>query len=146
VPYRGASQATQDLVAGQIDLMFNTPSNVIPQVRAGTIKAYALTAKNRSAAAPDIPTVDETGLPGFHESSWWALFAPKGTPKDVIRKLNTAVIDALANPPVRQLRALRFRRATNRHRRRLARCKKPTSSRPYPGLQWRRPIHRAPSR
>jgi tripartite-type tricarboxylate transporter receptor subunit TctC len=102
VPYRGASQATQDLVAGQIDLMFNTPSNVIPQMRAGTIKAYAVTAKNRSAAAPDVPTVDEAGLPGFHESSWWALFAPRGTPKDIIRKLNTAVIDALANPAVRQ--------------------------------------------
>ena len=102
VPYRGASQAIQDLVAGQIDLMFMVPSNFVPQVRAGTIKAYAVTAKNRLAAAPDIPTVDETGLPGFYESSWWALFAPKGTPKNVVGKLNTAVIDALANPAVRQ--------------------------------------------
>jgi tripartite-type tricarboxylate transporter receptor subunit TctC len=65
VPYRGASQAIQDLVPGQIDLMFNVPSNIVPQVRAGTIKAYAVAAKNRLAAAPNIPTVDETGLPGF---------------------------------------------------------------------------------
>jgi tripartite-type tricarboxylate transporter receptor subunit TctC len=102
VPYRGASQAIQDLVAGQIDLMFNVPSNIVPQVRAGTIKAYAVAAKNRSAAASDIPTVDETGLPGFYESGWWALFAPKGTPRDIIGKLNAAVIAALANPEVRQ--------------------------------------------
>jgi tripartite-type tricarboxylate transporter receptor subunit TctC len=102
VPYRGASQAIQDLVAGQIDLMFNVPSNIVPQVRAGTIKAYAVAAKTRLASAPDIPTVDETGLPGFYESGWWALFAPKGTPRDIIGKLNTAVIDALANPEVRQ--------------------------------------------
>ena len=90
VPYRGAFQAIQDLVAGQIDLMFNVPSNIVPQVRAGTIKAYAVAAKNRLAAAPDIPTVDETGLPGFYESGWWALFAPKGTPRDIIGKLNTS--------------------------------------------------------
>src|SRR5215475_11794407 len=99
-------------------------------MRVGTIKAYAVTAKNRLAAAPDIPKVDETGLPGFQESSWWALFAPKGTPKDVIRKLNTAVIDALANPAVRQRLAdqgFEIPLATNRHRRRLARCKKPIS-------------------
>ena len=102
VPYRGAFQAIQDLVAGQIDLMFNVPSNIVPQARAGTIKAYAVAAKNRLAAAPDIPTVDETGLPGFYELGWWALFAPKGTPRDIIGKLNTAVIDALADPEVRQ--------------------------------------------
>jgi tripartite-type tricarboxylate transporter receptor subunit TctC len=102
VPYRGASQAIQDLVAGQIDLMFAVPTISVPLVRTGTIKAYAVTAKNRLAAAPDIPTVDETGLPGFYASGWWALFAPKGTPRDVIGKLNTAVVDALANPAVRQ--------------------------------------------
>ena len=82
--------------------MFNVPSNIVPQVRAGTIKAYAVAAKNRSAAASDIPTVDETGLPGFYESGWWALFAPKGTPRDIIGKPNAAVIAELANPEVRQ--------------------------------------------
>ena len=108
--------------------MFNVPSNIVPQVRAGTIKAYAVAAKNRSAAASDIPTVDETGLPGFYESGWWALFAPKGTPRDIIGKLNAAVIAALANPEVRSaspIRALTFRLAISRHQRRLARCKRP---------------------
>ena len=74
----------------------------MPQVRAGSIKAYAVTAKSRLAAAPDIPTVDEAGVPGFHVSIWTALFAPKGTPKAVIAKLNAAVVDALADPAVRK--------------------------------------------
>jgi tripartite-type tricarboxylate transporter receptor subunit TctC len=73
----------------------------LPQVRGGAIKAYAVTAKSRFAAAPDIPTVDEAGLPGLHISGWFALFAPKGTPKTVIGKLNAAVVDALANANVR---------------------------------------------
>jgi tripartite-type tricarboxylate transporter receptor subunit TctC len=91
----------QDLVAGQIDLIFATVSDSIEQLRAGTIKAYAVTAKNRSAAASNIPTVDEAGLPGFHFLNWFALFAPKGTPKNVIGKLNGAVMDALVDPAVR---------------------------------------------
>ena len=71
-------------------------------MRDGSIKAYAVTAKKRLAAAPDIPTVDEAGLPGFHISIWYAIWAPKGTPKDIIAKLNAAVVDALADPAVRQ--------------------------------------------
>jgi tripartite-type tricarboxylate transporter receptor subunit TctC len=102
VPYRGAGPAMQDLVAGQIDLMVDNPTNTLPQVRAGSIKAYAVTAKSRLASAPDIPTVDEAGLPGFYISLWQALWAPKGTPKDVIGKLNAAVADALADPALRQ--------------------------------------------
>jgi tripartite-type tricarboxylate transporter receptor subunit TctC len=102
VPYRGAAPAMQDLVAGQIDFMFNQTSNALPQVRAGTIKAYAVTAKTRLAVAPDIPTVDEAGLPGFYISVWRGLWVPKGTPKEVIAKLNAAVVDALADPAVRQ--------------------------------------------
>jgi tripartite-type tricarboxylate transporter receptor subunit TctC len=102
VPYRGLGPAMQDLVAGQIDLMFDTSANSIPQVRAGSIKAYAVTSKTRLAAAPEIPTVDEAGLPGFHISNWRGLWAPKGTPKDVIAKLNDAVVRALADPAVRK--------------------------------------------
>jgi tripartite-type tricarboxylate transporter receptor subunit TctC len=91
----------QDLVAGQIDMMFTDPVSSVPQVRAGTIKAYAVTAERRLAIAPDIPTVDEAGLPGLHASGWYGLFATKGTPKDVIAKLDAAVVDALADPAVR---------------------------------------------
>ncbi len=102
VPYRGAAPAIQDLLAGQIDLIFDLAADSLPQVRAGTIKAYAVTAKNRLAAAPNIPTVDEAGLPGFYVSNWQAFWVPKGTPKGVIGKLNSAVVDALADPAVRQ--------------------------------------------
>jgi tripartite-type tricarboxylate transporter receptor subunit TctC len=90
VPYRGLGPAMQDLVAGQIDLMIDPVGNSLNQVRAGTIKVYAVTAESRLAAAPDIPTTDEAGLPGFHMSNWQALFGPKGTPKDVILKINAA--------------------------------------------------------
>jgi tripartite-type tricarboxylate transporter receptor subunit TctC len=101
VPYRGVGPAMQDLVAGQIDLMFDPVGNSLNQVRAGTIKVYAVTAESRLAAAPDIPTAHEAGLPGFYMSNWQALFGPKGTPKDVIVKLNAAVVTALADPAVR---------------------------------------------
>jgi len=102
VPYRGAGPAMQDLMAGQIDLMIDPAANSLPQVRAGNIKAYAVTAKSRLAAAPEIPTVDEAGLPGLYVSTWLAFFAPKGTPKNIIAKLNAAVVEALADPAVRQ--------------------------------------------
>jgi len=102
VPYRGAAPALQDLVAGQIDLMFDNPTSSLPLVRAGSIKAYAITAKARLASAPDIPTVDEAGFPGFYISNWTALWAPKATPKEVIAKLNTAIVDGLADTNVRK--------------------------------------------
>jgi len=102
VPYRGAGPAMQDLMAGQIDLMIDPAANSLPQVRAGSIKAYAVTAKSRLAAAPEIPTVDEAGLPGFYVSTWLAFFLPKGTPKSIIAKLNAAVVEALADPAIRQ--------------------------------------------
>lgn len=102
VPYRGAGPAMQDLLAGQIDCMIDTPTNSLPQVRGGTIKAYAVTTESRLASAPDIPTVDEAGLAGFHFSFWQALWAPKGTPAPVIDKLNAAVAASLANPAIRQ--------------------------------------------
>jgi tripartite-type tricarboxylate transporter receptor subunit TctC len=102
VPYRGAGPAMQDLVAGQIDLMVDQAANSLPQVRAGTIKAYAVTDKTRLAAAPDIPTVDEAGVPGLHISIWHAIWMPKRTPKPIIEKLNAAVVEALADSRVRQ--------------------------------------------
>jgi tripartite-type tricarboxylate transporter receptor subunit TctC len=102
VPYRGGGPAIQDLVAGQIDLMVASTGDSLDQARAGNIKAFAVTANKRLAAAPDIPTVDEAGLPGLHFSNWNALWAPRGTPRDVIAKLNDAVVDTLADPAVRR--------------------------------------------
>ena len=102
VPYRGTGPAMQDLVAGQIDLMFDQVSNSLQYARSGAIRAYAVTAKSRLAGAPDIPTVDEAGLPGFYISIWHALWAPKGTPKDIIARLNAAVVSALTDPTMRQ--------------------------------------------
>ena len=101
VPYRGAAPATQDLLAGQIDIGIDDPTNYLPLVRAGRIRAYAVTARSRLAAAPDIPTVDEAGLPGFYFSRWHGLWAPKPTPKSVLSRLSVAVTDALAEPSVR---------------------------------------------
>jgi tripartite-type tricarboxylate transporter receptor subunit TctC len=101
VPYRGAAPAMQDLVASQIDLLFVQPAVALPQVRGGAIKAYAVTGPNRLAVAPDIPTVDDGGLPGLHVLGWYGLFAPKGTAKEIIARLNAAVAEALADPSVR---------------------------------------------
>jgi tripartite-type tricarboxylate transporter receptor subunit TctC len=102
VPYRGAGPAMQDLVAGQIDCMIDTPTNSLPQVRAGAIKAYAVAAEKRLPSAPDIPTVDEAGLPGFHFSFWQALWAPRDTPIAIIAALNSAVAASLADPTIRK--------------------------------------------
>jgi tripartite-type tricarboxylate transporter receptor subunit TctC len=102
VPYRGSAPAMQDLIAGHVDVMIDAPVIILPQVRAGTIKAYAVTAKSRLASAHDIPTVDEAGVPGLYFRNWFALFAPSGTPPDVIAKLNAAVVETLADPQVRQ--------------------------------------------
>jgi tripartite-type tricarboxylate transporter receptor subunit TctC len=100
VPYRSAGLSMQDLMAGQIDILLDTPATSMPQIAAGNIKVYAITAKERLAIAPDIPTVDEAGLPGFYFSFWHAIWAPKGTPKPTIAKLNAAVVSALADPAV----------------------------------------------
>jgi tripartite-type tricarboxylate transporter receptor subunit TctC len=98
VPYRGNGPATQDMVAGQIDLMIEPSSNFQSLVRAGSIKAFAVASKTRIASLPAIPTTDEAGLPGFYSSFWYGLWAPKGTPKSIISRLNAAVADALADP------------------------------------------------
>ena len=102
VPYKGTGPAMQDLLGGRIELMFDQASNSIPQVRGGKIRAYAVTAGTRMAAAPDVPTVDEAGLPGLHVSVWYGIWAPRGTPRDVAARLNGAIVAALADPTVRQ--------------------------------------------
>ena len=102
VPYRGTGPAMNDLVAGQIDLIVDQPSNSINQVRAGTIRAYAVTDTKRVESAPDIPTADEAGLPGFHMTLWSGLWVPKGTPKEIVAKLNAAAVEALNDPAVRK--------------------------------------------
>ena len=102
VAYRGAAPQTQDLVAGQIDMGFANPATALPHVQAGSIKAFAVTAKNRLAVAPDIPSVDEAGLPGLYFSLWAGLFAPRGTPSDIVGKLNSAAVNTLGDPILRQ--------------------------------------------
>ena len=102
VPYRGLGPAMQDLVAGQIDLIFDSPVGSLPQIRAGTVMDYAVMATQRAAAAPEIPTVDEAGLPGVYMSSWYGVWSAKGTPPDVIGKLNSAVTAALADAKTRE--------------------------------------------
>ncbi|HTO66541.1 MAG TPA: tripartite tricarboxylate transporter substrate binding protein BugD [Bradyrhizobium sp.] len=107
VPYRGTAPALSDLVAGQIDLIVDQTSNSINQVRAGTIRAYAITQGTRLAQAPGVPTVDEAGLPGFHMTLWSGLWVPKGTPKVIVARLNAAAEEALGDPAVqRQLENL----------------------------------------
>jgi tripartite-type tricarboxylate transporter receptor subunit TctC len=102
VPYRGGGPAMQDLIAGHIDLLVIQAAAAMPQVRAGTIKVFANLAPTRSAVVPDIPTTDEAGVNGLYLPGWFGLFAPKGTPKDVVAKLNAAMVAALADPAVRQ--------------------------------------------
>jgi tripartite-type tricarboxylate transporter receptor subunit TctC len=101
VPYRGDAPAVQDMMAGQIDMMIEPSSNFTAQVQAGTIRAIAVPAKTRLFSLPDVPTTDEAGLPGYYASIWFGMWAPKNTPKDVLTKLNSAVITALADNNVR---------------------------------------------
>jgi tripartite-type tricarboxylate transporter receptor subunit TctC len=102
VPYRGTGPALLDLVAGQIDIIVDQASNSLPQVQAGKIRAYAITDTKRLAAAPDVPTVAEAGLPELQIELWSGVWVPKGTPKDIVAKLNGAIVDALADPAVKK--------------------------------------------
>ncbi len=102
VPYRGTGPAMNDLVAGQIDVIVDQLSNSISQVRAGTIRAYAVTDTKRVESAPDIPTTEEAGLPGFHMTLWSGMWVPKDTPKEIVAKLNASAVDALNDPTVRK--------------------------------------------
>ncbi|HVR53811.1 MAG TPA: tripartite tricarboxylate transporter substrate binding protein [Pseudorhodoferax sp.] len=102
VPYRGSAPAMQDLVGGQIDLMFDNLPAALPQIRAGTVRALAVTTLQRSVSAPDLPTLDESGLKGFDSQGWFALLAPAGTPQSVLQRLNTAVNEILTTPEFRE--------------------------------------------
>jgi len=102
IHYKGSGPALQDVIAGHIDMTFDQAANALPQVRAGKIKAYAVTSKSRLTSQPDIPTVDEAGLPNFYMSVWHAFWAPKGTPKEVVNRLNAALVETLADPAVQK--------------------------------------------
>ena len=102
IPYRGNGPALQDLVAGQIDLQIEPASNFFAQAKAGAVKPYAIAANNRSTAAGDIPTTAEAGMPGFQASLWYGLWAPKDTPKDIVARLNAAMLEALAHEETRK--------------------------------------------
>ena len=100
IPYRGLGPALQDLLADRVNLVIDLPLNSLPYVRAGTLKAFAVLSPTRMALAPDIPTVDEAGVPGLHLLGWYSIFGPKGIPKEVITKLNAAARQTLADPAV----------------------------------------------
>ena len=102
IPYRGAGPAMTDLLSGQVDLLVVQGAVALPHVRAGAIKALANLSPQRSPTMPDIPTSDESGVPGLYMSGWFGLFAPAGTPKEAIAKLNGAMAEALADPTVRK--------------------------------------------
>jgi len=102
VPYKGAGPAMQDLIGGRIQLMFDNLASSLAQMRAGRVKALAVTTAKRSALAPELPTIAESGLPGFDISTWFGVFAPGGTPRDIVERLHAEFVKALADPAVRQ--------------------------------------------
>jgi tripartite-type tricarboxylate transporter receptor subunit TctC len=102
IPYRGNPPVVQDLVAGQLDFVIEPSSNYYSQVNAGTVKAYAVTAKERLGVLPQVPTTDEAGLPGFYASVWFGVWVPKGTPKEIVARLNGVFVDMFAKPEVQK--------------------------------------------
>ena len=102
IPFRGSAPALQQVIGGQLDIIIDQASSALSIVKGGNVRAYAVTAPQRLASAPDLPTVDEAGLQGFYVSIWQGVWAPKGTPKEVIAKLNAAIAGALADPAVQK--------------------------------------------
>ncbi len=102
VPYKGTGPALMDLIGGQIDVMIDQAANSMPQVNAGTVRPYAVTAKARIPSAPNIPTVDEAGLPGYYDSVWHGMWVPHGVPKEIVAKINAAARDAFADANVQK--------------------------------------------
>ena len=146
VPYRGNAPAMQDLLAGQIDFMIEPSSNFKSLLGTKSVKPFAITGKTRLPSSPDIPTADEAGLPGFFASLWYGLWVPKDTPKDIIAKLNAAMVQVLANPGSRSASAIsasRSRRSISNRPKRCARSRRP---RPRDGgRSSRRPASRRSS-
>jgi tripartite-type tricarboxylate transporter receptor subunit TctC len=102
VPYKGSAPAVTDLLAGQVDMMFDNTPNVLPHVRAGKLKAVAVSSKTRSALAPEVPTVDEAGVPGYDVTVWFGILTVAGTPRDVVQRLNTEIVKILTSAEVRE--------------------------------------------
>jgi tripartite-type tricarboxylate transporter receptor subunit TctC len=100
IPYRGTAPLIPDLVSGSLDMAILDPITALPQFRGGRIKIFAVMAKSRTVTAPEIPTTDEAGAPGLYISPWQAIWAPKGIPKEIIAKLNGAVVHALNDPDI----------------------------------------------
>lgn len=98
VPHKSVQTAIKALTTGELDLLFDQASHSLSYLRAGTIKVFAVTSKTRTVSAPEVPTTDEGGLPGFHSANWYGLWAPKGTPKEIVVRVNRAVVDALSDP------------------------------------------------
>lgn len=102
IHYRGSGPGVQDIIAAHVDMGFEQAANAIPHIRSGRLRPYAVTAKTRLAAAPEIPTVDEAGMPGFYMAIWHGIWVPKGTPAGVVARLNATVREALADPAVQK--------------------------------------------
>jgi tripartite-type tricarboxylate transporter receptor subunit TctC len=100
VPYKGSAPAVTDLIAGQVQVMFDNTPNVLPHVKAGKLKALAVSSKKRSAFAPEVPTVDESGVPGYDVTVWFGILAPAGTPKEIVARLNTEMVKIMRTPEV----------------------------------------------
>jgi tripartite-type tricarboxylate transporter receptor subunit TctC len=100
IPYKGSAPAVTDLIGGQVDLMFDNTPNVLPQVRAGKLKALAVSSKKRSSLAPEVPTVDEAGVPGYDVTVWFGILAPAGTPKEIVTRLNTEMVKIMRSPEI----------------------------------------------
>jgi tripartite-type tricarboxylate transporter receptor subunit TctC len=102
VPYKGSAPAVTDLIGGQIDLMFDNTPNVLPQVRAGKLKAIAVSSKTRSSLAPEVPTVDEAGVPGYDVTVWFGILTVAGTPREIVQRLNTEIVKIITSPEVKE--------------------------------------------